>query len=92
MCGAIQGAYQDVELGNLTGLLDKLKPAVEAVKESASSDDDPPIDEIAEMNVRLTINNIKQESPILKELWQNGEIAIEGAMYDVTTGKVSFLD
>ncbi len=92
MCGAIQGAYDDVELGNLTGLLNKLKPAVEAVKESSSSNDDPPIDEIAEMNVRLTIENIKRESPVIKELWENGDIAIEGAMYDVTTGKVSFLD
>jgi carbonic anhydrase len=92
MCGAIQGAYDDVELGNLTGLLNKLKPAVEAAKESSSSDDDPTIDDIAEMNVRLTIENIKHESPVLKELWEKGDIAIEGAMYDVTTGKVSFLD
>jgi carbonic anhydrase len=92
MCGAIQGAYQDVELGNLTGLLDKLKPAVEAAKESSSSDGDPSIDAIAKMNVRLTIKNIKKESPILKELWENGDIAIEGAMYDVATGKVTFLD
>ena len=92
MCGAIQGAYQDVELGNLTGLLAKLKPAVAAAKEAASSAGDPSIDAIAEMNVRLTIENIKQESPILNELWENGDIAIEGAMYDVATGKVTFLD
>jgi carbonic anhydrase len=92
MCGAIQGAYEDVELGNLTGLLGKLKPAVAAAKEAASSDGDPSIDAIAEMNVRLTIENIKHESPILKELWENGDIAIEGAMYDVATGKVTFLE
>jgi len=89
-CGAIQGAKDQVELGNLTGLVNKLQPAVKAAKEfSAGGDLD--INDIAEMNVKLTIEQIKQQSPILRELWENGEIGISGGMYDVSTGKVTFL-
>jgi carbonic anhydrase len=90
-CGAIQGAYDDVELGNLTGLVDKLKPAVEAARASSGQESDVSVDQIAAMNVRMTIESIQQHSPILKELLDNGEIGITGAMYDVATGKVSFL-
>jgi len=90
-CGAIQGAYDDVELGNLTGLIDKLKSAVKAVQKSSEQKSSPIIDQIAEMNVQMTIENIKQQSPILKELLDNNEIEISGAMYDVKSGQVSFL-
>jgi carbonic anhydrase len=90
-CGAIQGAYDDVELGNLTGLVDKLKPAVEAARASSGQESDVSVDQIAAMNVRMTIENIQQQSPILKELLDNGGIGITGAMYDVASGKVSFL-
>jgi carbonic anhydrase len=90
-CGAIQGAYDDVELGNLTGLVDKLKPAVKAARASSGQESDVSVDHIAAMNVRMTIENIQQQSPILKELLDNGGIGITGAMYDVASGKVSFL-
>ena len=90
-CGAIQGAYDDVELGNLTGLIDKLKSAVKAVQKSSEQKSSAIIDQIAEMNVQMTIENIKQQSPILKELLDNNEIGISGAMYDVKSGQVSFL-
>ena len=86
-----QGAYDEVELGNLTGLLDKLKPAVAAVENVNPMEDKVDIDEIAAMNVRLTMEDIKQRSPILRELWTDGEIAIEGAMYDVSNRQVTFL-
>ena len=89
-CGAIQGAKDQVELGNLTGLVNKLQPAVQATRD-ASDGGDLDINEIAEMNVRITIEQIKQQSPILRELWENGEIGISGGMYDVSTGKVTFL-
>jgi carbonic anhydrase len=89
-CGAIQGAYDDVELGHLTGLVGKLKPAVEAVQQAAEKGAEVNINQIAEMNVKMTIEQIKQQSPILKEMLDNGEIGISGAMYDVKTGKVSF--
>lgn len=90
-CGAIQGAYDDVELGNLTGLVAKLKPAVEAARASSGQEGDVSVDQIAAMNVQMTIENIQQQSPILKDLLDNGEIGITGAMYDVASGKVSFL-
>jgi carbonic anhydrase len=90
-CGAIQGAYNEVELGNLTALLAKLKSAVEVVVGAKLSEAEIDLDEIAALNVRLTIEEIKQQSPILRELSEAGEIAIEGAMYDVFNGQVSFL-
>jgi carbonic anhydrase len=89
-CGAIKGAYDGVELGNLTGLVNKLKPAVEAVRENSESGE-LDIDQIAEKNVLLTIQRIKDGSPILRSMAEAGEIAITGAMYDVETGKVTFL-
>jgi carbonic anhydrase len=90
-CGAIQGAHDEVELGHLTGLLEKLKPAVEAVKKSAGQATKVNVSQIAEENVRMTIEQIEQQSPILKQMLDNGEIGISGAMYDVATGKVTFL-
>ncbi|MFN2113139.1 MAG: carbonic anhydrase family protein [Anaerolineales bacterium] len=84
-CGAVKGAYDAVELGNLTGLVNKIKPAVEAVGPGGS------VDEIAQKNVELTIEEILHNSPILKEMVDQGEIGISGGMYDVSTGKVTFL-
>jgi carbonic anhydrase len=90
-CGAIKGAFDDVELGNLTGLVNKLKPAVDAVRDASGGSSDLDMDKIAEQNVLMTIEQIKQNSPILKELEESGEIGISGGMYDVATGKVTFL-
>jgi carbonic anhydrase len=87
-CGAIQGAKDQVELGNLTGLVNKLQPAVNAISEIS---EDPDVNQIAEMNVKMTVEDIKEKSPILKELVDQGEISISGAMYDVKTGEVRFL-
>jgi carbonic anhydrase len=87
-CGAIQGAKDQVELGNLTGLVHKLQPAVQAVSEET---DDPDINKIAEMNVKITIKDIMEKSPIIRELVEMNKVAISGAMYDVATGKVKFL-
>jgi carbonic anhydrase len=90
-CGAVQGASDDVELGNLTGLVNKLKPAVDAVKKASAQQEAVSIDEIAETNVQMMVENIKQQSPILKDMLDNKEIAISGAMYDVSSGQVTFL-
>jgi len=90
-CGAIRGAFDDVELGNLTGLIKKLKPAFRAVQGSSELKSGASLDQISEMNVRLNIEKIKQQSPVLKEMMDNKEISISGAMYDVESGKVSFL-
>ena len=83
-CGAVKGAYDAVEMGNLTGLVNKIKPAVEAAGPDAD------LDQIAKKNVELTIEQIYQRSPILKELTEKGEIGISGGMYDVSTGEVTF--
>jgi len=90
-CGAIQGAKDQVELGNLTGLVNKLQPAVEAVRNEVGPDDNLDINRIATANVKLTIEDIKMKSPILLEMLEKNEIGITGAMYDISTGKVEFL-
>lgn len=88
-CGAVQGALDQVELGHLTGLVQKLQPAVAAA--AAVGDHDPAVDQVAVENVRLTIQAIKDQSPILKDLADQGLIGISGAMYDTTSGTVTFL-
>jgi len=92
-CGAIMGACDNVQLGNLTDMLDNLKPSVEAVTSSGtsgSSADTTFVQKVAETNVELTIARIKKESLLLDEMSQSGEIIIAGAMYDVETGVVTF--
>ena len=90
-CGAVQGALDGVELGNLTQLVSKIKPAVDAAKSEFDQNSHPSVDQVAEINVNTTIDQILQRSPILKEMLDNQEIGISGAMYDVASGKVSFL-
>lgn len=95
-CGAVKGACDDARLGNLTALVSKIKPAVHAVKEPEdealrNSKNASFVDTVAETNVRLTLDNIRKQSTVLKEMEDNGEISIVGAMYDIATGKVSFM-
>ena len=94
-CGAIKGACDDAKLGNLTGLLNKLKPAVNAVlepKEASlrNSSNMNFVNEVSDKNVHMTIDNIRNQSPILKEMEDKGEITIVGAMYDIADGSVTF--
>jgi carbonic anhydrase len=94
-CGAIKGACDDAKLGNLTGLLNKLKPAVNAVlepKEASlrNSSNMNFVNEVSNKNVHMTIDNIRNQSPILKEMEDKGEITIVGAMYDIADGSVTF--
>lgn len=95
-CGAIKGACDKAELDNLTGLLKKVMPAVDATPDTGGSDRSSAnigfVDAVALKNVELTIEQIKQKSPVLKEMIDNGEIGISGAMYKVETGEVEFLD
>ena len=94
-CGAIKGACDDAKLGNLTALIQKIKPAVEAVVEpkdvslrnSANIDF---VNTVAEKNIYLTIDNIRNQSPVLKEMEDEGKIKIVGAMYDINDGAVTF--
>ena len=92
-CGAIKGACDDVKLGNLTTLLSKLKPAVEAVQDvpgDRNSSNPEFVQRVADMNVDITIENIKKLSPVLNEMCDRDEIAIIGGIYDVHTGEVRF--
>ena len=89
-CGAVKGAIDDVKLGNLTFLLEKIHPAVKAAGPGTTKDH-AYVDRVAEANVRQTIREIREKSPIIRELADSGKIGLGGAMYDVATGKVTFL-
>jgi len=94
-CGAVTAACKNVELGNITPLLNKIKPAVNAVKvnsENVSEMSSTAIEEVAVLNVELSIDRIRKESPILAEMEKKNEIEIVGALYDVSTGKVEFFE
>ena len=93
-CGAIKGAVDHVELGNLTGLLEKIKPAVEAVRDvpgERNSKNTSFVEAVSETNVRLTVERIRELSPILRDLEKAGKIQIAGCIYDLETGRVRFL-
>jgi carbonic anhydrase len=92
-CGAIKGAIDDVEMGNLTGLLARVKPAITATTFAGekSSKNALYVDAVARTNVVLSVDNIRRRSPILADLEKKGAIQIAGAMYDLTTGAVEFL-
>ena len=90
-CSAVTAACQNVALGNVTSLLDKIKPAVNLVKAKNSTLDNEAIEEVSKENVKLSINRIRKESSILQEMENNNEIEIVGAMYNVSNGQVEFL-
>ena len=94
-CGAIKGAIDDVKLGNLTALLAKIKPAVEYSKDfkgEKTTQNEAYVRFVAQNNVKLTLKNIREQSPILKEMEAKGEIKIVGAFYTLTKGELIFLD
>jgi carbonic anhydrase len=93
-CGAIKGAIDDVELGNMTGMLSKIKPAVKISQDFAgdkSSKNDEFVRLVSENNVRHAIQQIHEKSPILKEMEDKGEIKIIGMFYQLTTGIVELI-
>jgi carbonic anhydrase len=90
-CGAVTAACNDVEMGHISSLLSKIKPAVEAIKWDAEEVSDSSIEKVAVQNVKDSIERIRKESPILSEMEAEGEIEIVGAMYDVSNGQVEFL-
>ena len=94
-CGAIKGACDHARLGNLTKLIQKIEPAVDAVEEpkeegKRNSKNMEFVDAVSAKNVELTIARIRKESPVLKEMEDDGDIKIVGAMYNVSTGAVDF--
>ncbi|MET2986380.1 carbonic anhydrase family protein [Aureibaculum conchae] len=93
-CGAVKAAVDDVKLGNITPMLSKIRPAVESVVYDGQRDskNEEFVHMACESNIKNTINNIRSNSPILKEMEDNGEIKIVGAVYDMDNGKVTFMD
>lgn len=95
-CGAIYGACNHVELGNLTTLLDKVQPAIDSENETPEGErtgsNTEFVQRVTENNVHLTIERIRNESQVLAEMEKEGAIKIIGAMYDVETGKVTFYE
>jgi carbonic anhydrase len=89
-CGAVKGAMDDAKLGNLTGLLAKVKPAITAAH-CPDSNDDGCVTKVAEQNVRQSIKEIRDRAAYLSTYLDAGKIKIVGAMYDIATGRVTFL-
>jgi carbonic anhydrase len=95
-CGAIKGAIDNVQLGNLTLLLDKIAPAVQSCSHHYSgvktSKNPEFVDMVIQENVKMTVDNIRRRSPILREMEEGGEIKIVGSYYDMDNGEVTFFD
>jgi carbonic anhydrase len=91
-CGAVKGAIDNAQLGNLTGLLAKIKPAVEATTYAGerSATNYSFVDAVARKNAEIAVANIRKDSPVLAELEASGSIKITGAMYNLETGAVQF--
>ncbi|WP_046756193.1 carbonic anhydrase family protein [Kordia jejudonensis] len=94
-CGAVKGACDHARLGNLTALINKIEPAVDAVTEPTdeslrNSKNIEFVNNVAAKNVEMTIDNIRKQSEVLKRLEEDGDIKIVGGMYDINNGKVTF--
>ena len=92
-CGAIKGAVDDVHLGRLTDLLARIKPAIAEVQNGAQSRNSKNLDfvqKVADANVRLVMKQIREQSPILREMLDQKSIGLTGGMYDLSTGRVQF--
>jgi len=96
-CGAVKGACDHVEMGNLTELLSKLQPAVYSERETTDFDQRNSknsmfVENVSSINVRRSVKSIIERSFIIEQMVENGEIGVVGAMYNVETGKVDFYE
>lgn len=94
-CGAVKGACDHVEMGNLTELLSKLQPAVyqeTETKENRTSKNAEFVENVAEINVKRNVKSIIERSYVLEQMLENGEIGIVGGMHNIETGEVTFYD
>jgi carbonic anhydrase len=92
-CGAVKGACDGVQLGNLTGLLEKIQVAIDMETETyadRTSNNSVFVERVAELNVMLVKRQIMERSPLLAEMIENSELALVGGMYDVDSGAVTF--
>jgi carbonic anhydrase len=90
-CGAVKGALDNTQLGNLTGLLTKIHPAIETAQ-CHDAKSDPCLNSVVEANVRNSMAEIRSGSPLLAHELEEKKIALVGGVYDVSTGRVHFLD
>lgn len=93
-CGAVKGAAAGVKLGNLTGLLERIQPAVAAARAkqpSLAPTDGAFVESATELNVREAMRQIRERSPVLRELLDAGKIRLVGGIHDLATGRVRFL-
>ena len=94
-CGAVKGACDNVTLGNLTGLIAKIKPAVDqemTTTDNRNSSNSNFVENVAELNVSLSVKNILIKSTIIADMVKNEEITIVGGVHDISTGEVKFFD
>jgi carbonic anhydrase len=94
-CGAVKGACDHVEMGNLTALLTKIRPAVDdenTVTEDRNSGNPVFVEKVSTINVKRTVKAIMERSPILKEMIEKGQIGIVGGTHDISTGEVEFYE
>jgi carbonic anhydrase len=94
-CGAVTGACNGVEMGHLTGLLEKIKPAIgreEEIKENRTGNNDAFLKKVTELNVVLTIEQIRTQSKIIKELEREWKVMLAGGIYEIETGRVIFMN
>lgn len=96
-CGAVKGACDHAELGNLTALVNKIRPAVDATIEPTAEQNRTSknldfVNAVAEKNVHLTIEKMRKDSPVLAEMEQDGDVVIVGGMYNISNGEVEFYD
>lgn len=93
-CGAINGACDGVRLEHLTGLLEKIRPAIDSAQKEAlaetEADNNSLVQRVAKCNVQLAVDQISEKSHVLQEMAANGEIGIVGGMHDIETGQVTF--
>ena len=92
-CGAIKGACDHVEMGNLTALLTKIQPAIDEETdtiENRTSSNPTFVENVSALNVKRTVKAIEERSAILKEMIANGEVGIVGGVHDITTGEVTY--
>lgn len=95
-CGAVKGAVSEVELGNLTTLLNKIRPSVLSVKKKHKENEMPEFSDLVELvsheNVSSTMHQILERSPIIADLYEKGEIGLVSAYYSVESGEVDFME
>ena len=94
-CGAVKGACDHAEMGNLTALLAKIRPAVDdevETKDNRNSKNADFVENVASINVKRTVKAIMERSTILEHMLQSGEIGLIGGMHELSTGQVSFYE